>query len=50
MWDIVKERIDLLVVLCTILAYVIPFTIYKINQQLHKKNNPPWKNDDKKNM
>ena len=46
MWDIVKERIDWLVVFCTILAYVIPFSIYKINQLIHKKNNPPWKNKE----
>lgn len=49
MWNIIVERFPgMLTVICTILAYVIPFFIYKINQRLHKDVDPPWKNDEKK--
>lgn len=47
MWNAFMDRIGLLMVFCTILAYVIPYSIYKINQLLLKKNNPPWKNEEK---
>ncbi|WP_332645676.1 hypothetical protein [Lysinibacillus sp. 54212] len=48
MWNIVADRFPgILTIICTILAYAIPFSIYKINQKLHKDNNPPWKNEKK---
>lgn len=31
------------VYLCTILAFVIPYTVNKINEALHKYGDPPWK-------
>ncbi|WP_217587828.1 hypothetical protein [Lentibacillus saliphilus] len=35
-----------LIIFCTILAFVIPFTIYKINQKLHEYGDPPWKKEE----
>lgn len=37
---------DPLRVLCNILAFAVPYGIYKINQRLHKWGDPPWKEDD----
>lgn len=34
-------------VTCTILAFVIPYTIYKINMFLHERGDPPWKKEEK---
>lgn len=49
MWHtIVQYMTDWLRVLCTILAFVIPFAIYKINARLHKYGDPPWKNSSEK--
>lgn len=28
---------------CTVLAYLIPLSIYKINQKMHEDADPPWK-------
>jgi len=47
MWNLIIEYItDWLRMFCTILAFVIPFTIYKINQRLHKYGDPPWKKNE----
>ncbi|MEW9701554.1 hypothetical protein [Paenibacillus sp. SI8] len=32
-----------LVIICTILAFLIPFSVYWINTQLHIHGDPPWK-------
>lgn len=32
-----------LVLMCTILAFVVPYGTYLINQLLHKNGDPPWK-------
>lgn len=32
-----------LVLICTILAFVVPLGTYLINQLLHKNGDPPWK-------
>ena len=46
MWNIILEHLPgKLTIICTILAYVIPFSVYKINRKLHKDNNPPWKKE-----
>lgn len=51
MWNIVVDRIPGgFTFICTILSFVIPFTIYKINQMMHRNYNPPWKNEEKKDM
>lgn len=53
MWEFLKDHIlnlEWLTVLCTILSFIIPYTIYKVNQALHAYGDPPWKqneNDDK---
>ncbi|WP_171691502.1 hypothetical protein [Paenibacillus germinis] len=31
------------VFLCTVLAFVIPYSVNKINEILHKYGDPPWK-------
>ncbi|GAB3800380.1 hypothetical protein [Virgibacillus kimchii] len=44
MWDnLISNLSDGMTVLCTILAFVIPYIIYKINQKLHAIGDPPWK-------
>lgn len=30
-------------VFCNILAFVVPYVIYKINFRLHEYGDPPWK-------
>lgn len=41
-----------LVVICTVLAFVIPYLIHKANTKLHEYGDPPWlkaeKDEDKK--
>nr|WP_204669689.1 hypothetical protein [Gracilibacillus alcaliphilus] len=32
-----------LILLCTVLSFLIPYVIYKVNQKLHKYGDPPWK-------
>jgi hypothetical protein len=44
MWDDILNNLpDQITVICTILAFAIPYGTYKINQGLHKKGDPPWK-------
>lgn len=44
MWDIIIENLpEKLTVFCTILAYVIPLLIYKINQHLKNEFWTPWR-------
>ncbi|MFJ8236117.1 hypothetical protein ACIQ34_10260 [Ureibacillus sp. NPDC094379] len=50
MMKIITERITGLSLLCTLLAYVIPLSIYKINEKIHLNTDPPWKQEDKKNQ
>ena len=46
MWTNLVERIlDLGNVICTLLSFLIPFIIYKINNVLHKNIDPPWKKE-----
>lgn len=39
-----------LVMLCTILSFVVPFGIYLINKLLHMNGDPPWKQQDEKEL
>lgn len=32
-------------VLCNILAFMVPYMIYKVNLKLHETGDPPWKKD-----
>jgi hypothetical protein len=34
-----------LIIMCTFLAWLVPFLFYKSNQKLHKYGDPPWKNE-----
>lgn len=44
MWHLFIESItDIQRVITNILVFVIPYTVYKVNQRLHKKGDPPWK-------
>ncbi|WP_085521277.1 hypothetical protein [Tuberibacillus sp. Marseille-P3662] len=42
-----------LILICTVLSFVVPYTIYKINHYLHQLGDPPWKiaekEDEQKN-
>lgn len=33
---------DKLVFICTVLSFIIPFTVYQINQKLHEHGDAPW--------
>lgn len=47
MWKILIDRLtDLTTMICTILSFVIPITVHKINQTFHKRTNPPWKKNN----
>ncbi|GAA0305413.1 hypothetical protein GCM10008924_23900 [Gracilibacillus halotolerans] len=34
---------DRMVMICTILSFLIPLTVYKANKKLHEHGDPPWK-------
>lgn len=34
---------DAITAICTFLAFAVPYGMYKVNQFLHKKGDPPWK-------
>jgi len=38
---------DSLIMICTVLTFVIPYSIYKINGKLHDIGDPPWKKEDR---
>lgn len=49
MWDqIVGALPNKLILLCTILSFLIPYIIYKINAKLHGFGDPPWKREEDK--
>lgn len=44
MWSLLVDRLtDVTTLVCTILSFAIPFTVYQINRTFHKNTNPPWK-------
>ncbi|GAA0598924.1 hypothetical protein GCM10009001_13940 [Virgibacillus siamensis] len=46
MWQFIIEGVPgTLGIICTILSFAIPFIIGKINQELHKYGDPPWKEE-----
>lgn len=50
MWDFILERFPTLKEWFYIfLAFIVPYTIYKVNQMLHEEMDPPWKKEEKKN-
>ncbi|MGM8364308.1 hypothetical protein ACLIBG_02380 [Virgibacillus sp. W0181] len=46
MWDAVKDSLSIINIICTALAFAIPYVVYKINQRLHKYGDPPWKKQE----
>lgn len=47
MWASLKDYLpNGLTIFCTILVFVIPYTISKINQALRDYGDPAWKKDD----
>ncbi len=44
MWNIFIDHLtNVTMMICTVLSFVIPFTVYKIDKIFHKNMNPPWK-------
>jgi hypothetical protein len=35
-----------LVIICTVLAFLVPYSVFKVNQKLHENGDPPWKKDN----
>lgn len=47
MWENLIGRLpNKLVLICTILTYLVPYVVYKINNKLHKSGDPSWKKTD----
>lgn len=55
-WEGVSDKMDellgflpgKLVLICTLLAFLVPFSVYKINQKLHENGDPTWKKEEEK--
>jgi hypothetical protein len=46
LWNLIIERLPKGATLfCTVLIVAVPWSIYKINQWLHQKGDPPWKKE-----
>lgn len=43
----IESITDPLRVVCNLLAFLIPYVVYKINNRLHEHGDPPWKNNRK---
>ncbi|WP_194842114.1 hypothetical protein [Gracilibacillus salitolerans] len=44
MWENILGKLpDKLILVCTVLSFLVPYVIYKINQKLHQNGDPPWK-------
>lgn len=47
MWSIFIDHLtNLTMIICTVLSFVIPFTVNKINKIFHENTNPPWKRNN----
>lgn len=42
----IQSITDPLRVACNLLAFVIPYVVYRINTHLHQIGNPPWKSEE----
>jgi len=40
---------DNLVLICTVIAFILPYSIYKLNKKLHEDGDPAWKKADQEN-
>ncbi|MEW9676094.1 hypothetical protein ABRT01_07920 [Lentibacillus sp. L22] len=48
MWTRILELLpEPIVIFYTIVAFLVPLVIYKINRKLHRFGDPPWKEDEK---
>ncbi|SHG89007.1 hypothetical protein SAMN05216225_10806 [Ornithinibacillus halophilus] len=46
MWQMILERLpSTLGWFYIILSFLLPFLVYKVNQNLHKNGDPPWKKE-----
>ncbi|WP_172597823.1 hypothetical protein [Ureibacillus thermosphaericus] len=34
-------------IVCTVFAFLVPFTVYKINEKIHIVMDPPWKQEER---
>lgn len=39
---------DKLVLTCTVISFVLPYSIYRLNRKLHEVGDPAWKKADQK--
>ena len=47
MWNVIIDRLtDVTTMVCTILSFVIPLTVYKINKIFHQNTDPSWKKNN----
>lgn len=47
MWDkLIGVLPSKVVLLCTVLSFLIPYAISKINTKLHEFGDPPWKREE----
>jgi len=47
MWEnIIGFLPNKLILICTVLSFLIPYSIYKINAKLHEIGDPPWKREE----
>lgn len=47
MWEqIIGYLPEKLVLICTVLSFLVPYTIYKINAKLHEFGDPSWKREE----
>lgn len=37
-----------MIIACAVLSFLIPWSVYKVNQMLHKHSDPPWKREENK--
>ncbi|WP_170848227.1 hypothetical protein [Lentibacillus halodurans] len=37
---------EIWVLVCAVLVFAISYTIYKVNEKLHKFGDPPWKKEN----
>ncbi|WP_377559037.1 hypothetical protein [Ornithinibacillus salinisoli] len=45
------ERVPSMIgIFCTLLAFLVPYVIYKVNQKFHREADPPWKREEKSSV
>lgn len=50
MWELLIQSItDKLRVLCNVLSFIIPYTVYKLNVKLHELGDAPWQRKESGN-